>query len=173
MYIAKITLTLMTAVLLGTTPTLTMAQECNPNMVKTKPDTRYVYNAAGDWVTDTATGLTWKRCVEGMHWTGETCEGRFINTTWNGALEKAAAQPGWRLPNVKELESLLEGACYDNSINEKAFPGTPGIADAWSATPVVRIDYLAWAVDFGGGRPSWGDKLDYNYYHSVRLVRGP
>lgn len=171
MRIAKITLALMVAALLGTTSTLAVAQECNPNMVKTKPDRLYIYNAAGDWVTDTSTGLTWKRCVEGMNWTGATCDGRVTYTTWGGALAMAAAQPGWRVPNIKELESLLEVACYGMSINEKAFPGT--LSSAWSASPVATIDYLVWAVDFGGGRPEWAKKaMNHLKSYSVRLVRG-
>lgn len=167
MHIAKITLTFMVAALLGTTSTLAVAQDCSPNIVKTKPDSLYTYNAAGDWVTDIATGLTWKRCVEGMSWSGNSCIGNATSFTWESALAHAAAQPGWRLPNIKELGSLLEDACTYMAINENAFPGTPRFA--WSASPsVLEADY-AWIIGF---------VYEYGYQSSkalaypIRLVRG-
>jgi len=167
MHIVKTGLSLLTAALLAISTSL--AQNCNPAIPLTKPDSRYLYNPAGDEVTDTVTELIWKRCAEGMSWSGGTCVGTATTFTWDGALAHAATQSGWRLPNMKELISLMETACYAPAINQTAFPATPG--SAWSGSPFAAYPGNAWGVLFyDGGVYGGGDKDDY--YYSVRLVRG-
>lgn len=128
-------LTSMYALLLLALSGAVAAQTCNPNIPLTKPDSRYTYNAAGDEVTDTVTGLIWKRCVEGMNFSGGTCAGTATTFNWEAALVHAAKQSGWRLPDANEIISLEETACYDMAINETAFPATP--CCAWSASPAA------------------------------------
>jgi hypothetical protein len=64
MHIVKISQTFLNAALLAFSVTMAWAQTCLPNTPLTKPDSRYAYN--GNEVTDTITGLVWKRCAEGM-----------------------------------------------------------------------------------------------------------
>jgi len=163
MHIIKTSLCLLTAALLATTATLALAQTCNPNIPLTKPDSRYTYNAAGDEVTDTVTGLIWKRCVEGMNFSGGTCAGTATTFNWEAALVHAAKQSGWRLPDANEIISLEETACYDMAINETAFPATP--CCAWSASPAATGGGV-WYMGFLGNDESMSSPF------SVRLVRG-
>jgi len=174
MHIVKISLSLLTAALLATSTTLALAQTCNPNIPLIKPDSRYTYNAAGDEVTDTVTGLIWKRCVEGMSWdvATSTCTGTASTLKWEDALAQAAlvAQAtgvAWRMPNIKEIKSLVETACKDMAINQAAFPATPEYA--WSASPFAASTDFAWNVFFYNGLDGYRDK---SIPYSVRLVRG-
>ncbi len=142
------------------------AQTCNPNIPETTPTSRFTLNDDGT-VTDTRTGLTWKRCVEGI--TGTDCSsGTATAMTWPGALQHAAAQSGWRLPNTKELRSIVELKCYDPAINLSLFPNTP-TNFVWSGSPYAYNSYYAWGVYFYDGSDYNGYR---NYGNHVRLVRG-
>ena len=133
----------------------------------------------GQQVTDAQTRLTWRRCVEGMTWDGSTCKGKPTLYTWSDALahaQDAAAKSGlaWRVPNVKELESLLDVSVGYPSIDTTAFPGTPTkytFQYTWTSSPFsIGGDTSAYAniADFGGGIvyiAGWAEG------HVVRLVR--
>ena len=71
-----------------------------------------------DDTNDTAyhkkTGLTWKRCAEGQSWNGSTCTGIASTYSWSAALQLEPDMvtfvgfSDWRLPNLKELGSIVE-----------------------------------------------------------------
>lgn len=135
-------------------------------------DVRFVPNAAGDEITDTQTGLIWRRCVEGQAWTGSTCGGFYATYSWNDALACAksiATRTGmaWRLPNVKELQSLVNPNAIAPTIDTTVFPGTPSDV-FWTSTPSSREASTVWIVHFYHGNVYNGSR--YNG-HAVRLVR--
>jgi hypothetical protein len=87
-----------------------------------------------------ALGLTWRRCVEGMSFDGTTCTGTPLQLTWSGALAHAQQQAeatgvGWRVPNAKELGSLLDHT-RPGHIDPRAFPGQPPDAQ-WTSSPIA------------------------------------
>ena len=136
---------------------------------------RYTYSTAGDEVTDTKTGLAWRRCSEGQTWSGTTCTGTAATYTHEQALAHAKAQAGaagWRLPNVKELASLVDKTRFDPAIDTTAFPATPPNR-YWSSTPYAVYSGRAWYVYFLGGAVSSGsyDTGYRSYSYHVRLVR--
>jgi len=149
-----------------------LAQTCNPAIRPSAPDSRYVVNAAQGTVLDKQTGLTWKRCVEGQ--SGADCgTGSVTYLNWSGALSHAAASDfaghkDWRLPNSKELESLVEVACYGPALNATKFPNDPSYF-VWASSPYAFSASYAWGVYFSHG-------YSFNYYrgsyNAVRLVRG-
>jgi hypothetical protein len=156
-----------------------LGQTCNPNIVKTKPDSQYTLSQDGTEVTDTKTGLIWQRCALGMSWDGTTCGGTATSHTWEDALAQAASvatntSVAWRLPNKKELISLVETACVGQAINETLFPATPGVI--WSSSTLNNFNndanrsnfalYVYFTYDGMGGDTDKFDTL------SVRLVRG-
>ena len=143
------------------------AQTCNANIARTAPDSRYQLLNNGTEVKDTQTNLIWQRCSLGQTWNGSSCTGTAATYNWTNALQTAAnIGNGWRLPNVKELDSLVEEACYNPSINETYFPNTIS-SYYWSSSPVANGSDSAWIVYF---------HLGYDYYYKsnsyyVRLVR--
>ncbi|MCL5796066.1 MAG: DUF1566 domain-containing protein [Gammaproteobacteria bacterium] len=70
---------------------------------------RYRNNQDGT-VTDSQTGLQWKRCSEGQNWTGNTCTGEAKKYDWNDATQLTsnfAGKSDWRLPTITELNTLV------------------------------------------------------------------
>ena len=147
-------------------------QIINSNVPDYWPNERYIVHNNGT-VTDTNTSLMWMQCSLGL--SGDDCsEGSASTYTWGEALDTAhtssfANYTDWRLPNVKELASLLAHNRYNPAINKYIFPNTP--VTFWSASPgAVSSGKDAWRLSFqqgtiivsssgrGGGR-------------SVRLVR--
>ena len=118
---------------------------------------RYTYSANGSEVTDSQTGLIWRRCSAGQSWTGTGCvaDSSQASFTHEAALAYARNQTGWRLPNIKELRSLLQDNPQSSSfsIDAVAFPNTfdvnlNGIGFYWSSTPNVQQSTTAWGVRF-------------------------
>lgn len=145
------------------------AQSCPPGNSRIAPNGRYVNNGDGT-ITDTANGLMWKQCSEGQ--AGSVCAGESVVHSWQQALTTAsvsefAGYGDWRLPNIKELNSLVETGCYSPAINSSTFPNTPSVA-FWSST---SIDYTARLLEFYEGKSGSANKFAGL---RVRLVRsGP
>ena len=133
---------------------------------------RYTPSSDDDEITDSKTGLIWRRCAEGMTWKKSTCAGKatFANQAQAVALAKAQAtkDEAWRLPTMKELNSILAVREIDvgkAAIDPKAFPATP-IARYWTSTSVGPSYYMV--VGFGEGHSGEGER---NSPGATRLVR--
>jgi hypothetical protein len=106
-------------------------------------------------VTDAVSGLTWQGCPLGMTVTPTSCSGTATGLAWWDALAACeglvwAGRSDWYLPNVNELASILDGRIEWNSVDTKAFPGTPG-ARAWASTTYANVPTSAWGVSFHSG----------------------
>jgi len=150
---------------------LTLAQSCNPNIIADAPNSRYTMNVNGT-VFDKKTALTWMRCALGQTWDNGECTGSAQMYRWRLALLAAkktvfAGKKDWRLPNIKELQSLVENRCYDPAINLTAFSDAIG-SRYWSSSPVAYGSNYAWDVGFNYGYGDWSNKGNHYY---VRLVR--
>ncbi|CAK0750061.1 conserved hypothetical protein [Gammaproteobacteria bacterium] len=117
----------------------------------------------------------WKRCSEGQSWSNN-CSNPAQSYTWQQALQVVkshndaggfAGQTDWRLPNVKELSSIIEERCYEPSINNSLFPGTSA-SGFWSASAYAGYSDTAWYVLFSNGDAGYHGK---NGAWQVRLVR--
>lgn len=94
--------------------------------------------------------------------------------TWQNALTLAegkslAVYGDWRMPNIKELRSIVEGQCSDPAINLVVFPNTPASA-FWSASPSSVNSNYAWFVEFDHGYAYDSKRYAYGGIY-VRLVR--
>ena len=139
---------------------------CNPNITLTAPNSRYELLNSGSEVKDKQTGLVWQRCSLSQIWDGASCTGSASQMNWPSALQTAAnLGSGWRVPNIKELDSLVELACYGPSINKAIFPNVPN-SRYWSSSPDLQDGYDAWSVNFNDGRV---DRESGDFF--VRLVR--
>lgn len=135
------------------------------------PTPRFSYNADGT-VTDNLTGLIWLQDAN--------CFGQ---KTWQPALDAVTALAlgsvacqnypaqlnlGWRLPNVKELTSLIDYGQLDPALPV----GHPfvGVQSSWywSSSSEVRVPSNAWRVSLHGGNVSVEIKGASSYVWPVR-----
>ena len=151
---------------------------------------RYQANDDGT-VLDTTTGLTWNRCTLGMSWDSElnACLGYPQQENWKTTLQSvslfneeqtALALPSdWRLPNIKELASIVNLHCVSPALDTEIFPDSS--SSYWSSTPffsqqvqslvdgVVIDEHAAWSINFAlAGRESG---LGISQKSAARLVR--
>ncbi len=147
------------------------ASVCPGNIEPTTPSAQFTLNA-DTTITDSKTGLVWMPCALGQSLVGGQCTGAATTHTWDAAIAAATAsnfagQSDWRLPNIKELASIAEQACYGPAVNEAVFSATP-LNWFWSSSPAVENDPRAWTFDFNNGVDQMQIK-DLSGY--VRLVR--
>jgi hypothetical protein len=118
----------------------------------------YVNNGDGT-VTDTVTGLMWQQADDG--------QGR----TWESALSYCealdlAGRTDWRLPDIRELQSIVDDGRYLPAINP-AFSCENSFY--WSGSTYAGYPDYAWHVHFGYGYAGYGYE---SFSHYVRCVRG-
>ena len=151
------------------------AQSCTDNLVKIADD-RFTDQEDGT-VYDTQTGLLWMRCVHGTEWKAGQCKESPLAVSWSDSLTLAGEQTfagyvDWRLPNINELQSLVEWACVNPAINATAFASVQS-GRYWSSTARQVVGDSAkgviLSVDFFNGRVR-DQVLDSGY---VLFVRHP
>ena len=80
-----------------------------------------------------------------------------------------AARGNWRVPNIRELVSIVELQCAEPAINLSLFPNS-GSVHLWSSSPYKFYSHYSWYVDFRDGVYTYGDRADRKF---LRLVRAP
>lgn len=144
-------------------------QSCDTNKLKTTPPSRFTVNKQEGTASDAKTKLTWKICAEGQSYQSNRCAGDATKFSWEVAMKTYGANgKGWRLPNIDELNSIVEERCSSPSINLIVFPD---IAEwgFWSGSSSVQNPDSAWSVFFYIGNTATESKATGHY---VRLVRG-
>ena len=108
-------------------------------------------SASGEEVIDTQAALVWRRCVEGLQWSGAGCKGEPLALTRREALDWARRQASpdaahWRLPRAPELQRLARLRAQRRAVDPTLFPKAP--ASVWwsssvdvSAGPVNQYNY--------------------------------
>ena len=119
------------------------------------------YTAAGGTVYDTKTKLTWQQTAPSTDYTWTDAK-----TSCAGAGASLGGA-GWRLPTIKELQTIVDDSRSNPSIDPTAFPGVPG-NPFWSSSPLAGSSSNAWFVSFYDGSASYGGVSDM---HNVRCVR--
>ena len=114
-----------------------------------------------DTVTDTMTGLMWQQATDGA-------------MNWEAAISHCEALPlagytDWRLPNRKELRSIVDCSFYLPAIDIDYFPDTVS-SFYWSSTTWANDTSQPWDLYFDYGRDSTYYNKSYSYY--MRAVRG-
>ena len=150
---------------------------CDDGYYQREAALRYTDNGDGT-ITDDNTKLMWKKCSEGL--SGDMCDtGSATSMVWDStggspdALSTCynldyAGYTDWRLPNLKELVSIVNYGNVGPAIDITAFPNT--VSDSyWSSTTYADFTDSAWIVYFYGGNPTYDFKT-FAYY--VRCVRG-
>lgn len=130
-------------------------------------------------VFDTDTGLIWMRCAVGQSWTGTTCSGAATHHTWAQAVALSSNHAGytdWRLPNIRELQSIINYWNASPAVDSGAFPATPSMP-FWSSTTSQWSTDAAWYISFDSGETEFGTKAvtydpGFGIVWAARLVRG-
>jgi hypothetical protein len=117
------------------------------------------YAVADGTVRDAYTGLTWQQTTDG------------VMRPWAGSRAYCEALPlaggGWRLPGMKELQSLVDETRASPSIDPTAFPDTPA-EPFWTTTPALQFPGSAWRVSFENG---YTYDANETYLYHARCVR--
>ncbi len=121
---------------------------------------RFINNRNGT-ITDTLTGLMWQQKTAGPMTHQEALD-YCIKLSLGG-------YSGWRLPNIKELQSLVDYTRYNPAIDTSAFLRIISFTYYWSSTTDANNMYYAWYISFFSGCIGAVSKL---YGHYVLAVRG-
>jgi len=123
-----------------------------------------IHNYGGGLVTvDDRTGLMW------------VTDSGAATYSWTDALASCenlvfASYSDWRLPNARELMSLVDyGVSAGPTLSAAFFPGTQANY-YWTSSTYVQDPSLAWYVDFLAGYVNRDDKAGGANY--ARCVRG-
>lgn len=118
--------------------------------------------AGDDCVTDNLTGLMWVKMPDST------------TMTWTEALDYAnglsiCGYSDWRLPNINELESLVNSEQEDLA----SWLNTEGFSDVeadiyWSSTTYANDPFSAWYVDMYDSHVYNDDKTYFNHVWPVR-----
>ena len=133
---------------------------------------RFVDNGDGT-VTDTCSGLMWQKDTADVNGDGQIDDADQVNEC--GALAyceglKSASHDDWRLPNIRELQSIVDYGRLGPAID----PVFGAFSDHyWSSTPGVDDDsppaQAAWYVNFiDGGVGRLGGSFFPFYVRAVR-----
>ena len=136
------------------------------------PSPRFTDNADGT-ITDRLTGLIWLKnanCAAGatMKWSQAL---NFCNTLSSGShgLTDGSVAGDWRLPNRKELMSLVDYSRYAPALPQGHPFSNVQSTWYWSATTGADDTFNAWVVNMNFGIVGSGAKT---YRHYVWPVRG-
>lgn len=143
------------------------AGSCLAGLTESTPSGEFTAIADGSIVRHVATGLEWQRCALGQRWDNGTCRGSSATFTWQQALVEADARDGWRLPNVKELRSIVERCHVAPAINQQVFPNAPAAAFMTSSPSAGNPD-RTWVIHFLSGNDNL---ITRTSPAQVRLVR--
>jgi len=98
---------------------------------------RFVDNGDGT-VSDVVTGLMWKRCPEGL--SGGDCNNGSASTlVWGGSMKAArdsvyAGYDDWRLPNMKEMQTLVDVTKNNPAQDTSVFPNPNNVLEYWTSS---------------------------------------
>ena len=147
---------------------------------------RYQNNGDGT-ITDLNTGLTWEEkgsggnastCLTDLHGVNSACTWAQATGAWIDAVNAEggtgfAGHSDWRLPNVKELQSIVDYGRFGPAINpvfNNGIDSFTAAANYWPSTPDAAIPSSAWVVVFSSG---FVDTFNKSFTSRVRAVRSP
>ena len=115
--------------------------------------------------------------VTGLMWASDGSAAGCFNgqtTTWEAAVDWAegltfAGYSDWRLPNIRQLHSLVDFGAVSGAINAAYFPNTVFSNYYWSGTTHKASHTDAWAVNFNIGDVYFINKTNTRPVRAVRV----
>ena len=117
------------------------------------------YTTSSGTVYDTKTKLTWQQAVAPGTYTWANAKAYCAGLSLNGT--------GWRLPTIKELQTIVDESQTNPSIDTTAFPSTPANW-FWSSSPLVGSSSYACSVSFNDGSADCSAVSSASYVRCVR-----
>lgn len=158
-YAAVITSTISTSTTLSTSTTKGLPPESPVNYTDNKNGT----------ITDNYTGLVWIKCSQGN--TGADCKvGSPTLRAWSKARSECddlvfAGNSDWRMPTLKELQSIVDSGRADPAINDNFFGGSS--YPYWTSTSPAEYPISKFTVVFSDGVVYY---KDMNNFAATRCV---
>ena len=161
----------------GQTTSQSTGDDGNLTMGVAWPNPRFTDNSNGT-VTDNLTGLIWLKNANAFglrNWATALTDCNTLNSGEHG-LSDGSVEGDWRLPNVKELQSLIDWAYYGPALSNAAGTAKWTSGDVfsgvqsdfyWSSTTYANFTTYAWRVDFDDGCVD-GMRVDDSYVWPVR-----
>jgi hypothetical protein len=141
------------------------------------PSPRFITSTTGV-VTDTLTGLVWLQdagCLGAQTWANALTSANSLYDGWTGdgsggdcGLSDGSSAGDWRLPNVRELQSLVDYGRDTPAVPDGHPFASISSSYYWSSTTFARITSNAWGVHLGDGNVDRGDKAGTDYVWPVR-----
>ena len=145
------------------------------------PTPRFTDNLDGT-ITDNLTGLIWLQnanCFGVQNWATALTRANGL-ASGDCGLSDGSVAGDWRLPNIRELHSLVNFAFFNPALSNAAGTGQGSGSDPfsnfqtassyWSSTTFAGFSVNAWFVNFSGGFVVFGVKDFGNFF--VLAVRG-
>ncbi|KHD24289.1 hypothetical protein NM09_13665 [Vibrio caribbeanicus] len=137
--------------------TTSFAQTCVENQPVSQLEGQFIDRQDGT-ILDVKTNLLWQKCNVGETYNSTTngCDGTPTSfASWDLALQSSqVGVDGFRLPNIKELGSIVDYRCAKPAINLTYFPTTTNVP-YWTNTPDVsdiNTAYSGLVIDFTEGQ---------------------
>jgi len=130
------------------------------------PEPRFIDNGNGT-VTDKVSGLMWTKDVQEIP----------LKMNWYDGIKTCndlvfAGYDNWRLPNVREMLSLIDFGVYDPALPDgHPFINVKPSDSYWSSTTSLPHTAQAWHMDMTNGSVRRNNKTS-NMYHVWPVRRG-
>ncbi|WP_125169968.1 DUF1566 domain-containing protein, partial [Leptospira perolatii] len=139
---------------------------------------------------DHNTNLTWTTCSIGQVWSSGSgnCRGTgasplygAITYNWSQSINQCialnllnssngyAGKKGWRLPTIKELQSIVElnGTDGNQPVDSAKFPDNLRGEQYWTSTTRVTNSLKGFKIHFSAGKTQYNDKTNLYYARCV------
>lgn len=117
----------------------------------------YIIDAAT--VYDVQTHLTWQRRYDPTSYTFPDGQAHCASLDLGGG--------GWRVPTIKELQTVVDDRRVDPAIDLSVFPSTAGQV-FWSSSVALAPESFGWYVDFFSGYTFAYEQSNANHVRCVR-----
>lgn len=114
-------------------------------------------------LTDNVTGFLWQKTADANPRTWDEA------VNYCNSLSLGGYASGWRMPDLVELDSIVNLSVVSGAAINADFIGTAA-AGYWTATDDPDDNTKAWVLDFGTTEDGTFTKSDTNYIRCVREV---
>lgn len=130
--------------------------------IKTPLSVEHFSIASPTTVIDNLTGLMWRRqfAADTMTWEAALT---YADTSTHGGFTD------WRLPNVKEIQSIADVSRINPCLNASYFTANPAMK-CWASTSLPNKTGSAWYLDTRFGITTYDVKTRRNYVYLVRTA---